>query len=31
VGEAVGVWPDFDDYTTRTDSELPLVVLEPVV
>ncbi len=28
---AVGVWPDFDDYTTRTDRELPLVVLEPVV
>jgi deazaflavin-dependent oxidoreductase (nitroreductase family) len=28
---AVGVWPDFDDYTAHTDRELPLVVLEPVV
>lgn len=24
------VWPDYDDYATRTDREIPVVVLSPV-
>src|SRR4051794_12048216 len=26
---AVAVWPDYDTYTTRTDREIPVFVLEP--
>ncbi|HMC53312.1 MAG TPA: nitroreductase family deazaflavin-dependent oxidoreductase [Acidimicrobiales bacterium] len=29
--KATAVWPDYDNYQARTDRELPLVVLEPVV
>jgi deazaflavin-dependent oxidoreductase (nitroreductase family) len=26
---ATAVWPDYDDYQTRTDRQIPVVVLEP--
>jgi deazaflavin-dependent oxidoreductase (nitroreductase family) len=25
-----GIWPDYNDYQTKTDREIPIVVLEPV-
>ncbi len=28
---AVSVWPDYTDYQTRTDREIPVVVMDPVV
>ena len=27
---AAAVWPDYDKYQTRTDREIPIVILEPV-
>ncbi|MGZ4165277.1 MAG: nitroreductase family deazaflavin-dependent oxidoreductase [Solirubrobacteraceae bacterium] len=27
---AVAVWPDYDDYQTKTDRQIPVFVLEPV-
>jgi deazaflavin-dependent oxidoreductase (nitroreductase family) len=27
---AVAVWPDYDEYQTKTDREIPVIVLEPV-
>jgi F420H(2)-dependent quinone reductase len=27
---AIAVWPDYDEYQTKTDREIPVVVLEPV-
>ncbi len=27
---AAAVWPDYDNYQTKTDREIPIVVLEPV-
>jgi deazaflavin-dependent oxidoreductase (nitroreductase family) len=27
--KATAVWPDYDDYQSRTDREIPLVILEP--
>ena len=24
-----GIWPDYDEYATKTDRKIPLVVLEP--
>ena len=29
-GRAVQVWPDYDEYQTRTDRQIPVFVLEPV-
>jgi len=26
----VEVWPDYDNYQTRTDREIPVVILEPI-
>ena len=26
----VGIWPDYNEYTKRTDREIPVVVLDPV-
>ena len=25
-----GIWPDYDKYATKTDREIPVVVLEPL-